>query len=172
MKKPKVKSSEIVYEGYFNVRKDLLEHPSGHVQPYTSFVLSTDAAVVLAQDENGLWILNREYRHPTGEFLLGCPGGRLEAGEDPIEGGRRELFEETGYWAEEIEIMGSCYPFPSLCDQKIYYLLAKGAVKKGPQNLDPLECIEVELKTDEEIKKESKIDGILLTALWYKDHFC
>lgn len=174
-KKPKVQSSKIVYKGFFDIRHDLLEREDGKVQSYSSLILSSDAAAVIAQDVNGRWILNREYRHPTGEYLLGCPGGRLEDGEDPIVGGQRELFEETGYWSDEIMLLGSCYPFPGICDQKIYYLFAKNAFKKGPQQLDPFEVIETELKTDEELKEEirkkTSIDAVLCTALWYKGLF-
>ncbi len=159
-----MKNSEIVYNGYFKVRKDQIE----------SVILETDAAIILAQDKEGRWILNREYRHATGQTLLGCPGGRLEPNEDPISAGRRELLEETGYIAEDIQIMGSSYPFPGICNQKIYYLFAKGAVKQGKQNLDPMEKITVVVLSDAELKKEikesSQIDAIMLTALWYRDH--
>jgi ADP-ribose pyrophosphatase len=173
MKKPKVHSSKLVFEGFFNVRVDMLEDRSGGVHPYSSLILPTDAAAILAQDTEGRWILNREYRHPAGEFLLGCPGGRLEPGEDPVLGGQRELFEETGYWSDEIEVIGCSHPFPGICNQKLYYLFAKNSVKKGEQRLDPFERIEVELKTDEELKKairsSDRIDAILCAALWYAE---
>lgn len=173
--KPKVKSSQIVYKGYFDLRQDILEKHDGQTLAYTSLIIPTHAAAILAQDKSGRWILNREYRYPTGESLLGCPGGRLERGEDPIEGGRRELFEETGYWADEMILMGCNYPFPGVTDQKIYYLLAKNARLKGEQKLDPFEFIETELKTDtelrEEIRRTHTVDGILCTALWYKNHY-
>lgn len=174
MKKPKVQSSCFVYKGFFNVRQDLLERHDGLVHSYTSLILS-HATAILAQTETGEWILNREYRHPIGEYILGCPGGRLEEGEDPLLGAQRELFEETGYWSDEIVLTGCCYPFPGICDQKIYYFWAKNAVKKGEQTLDPFEYIQTELKTDaalrEEIRSGHQVDAILCTTLWYKDHF-
>ena len=173
--KPKVKSSQILYSGFFDLKQDLLERENGRTHLYTSLTLATDAVAVIAQTVDGLYILNREYRHPIGRTLLGPPGGRLEKGEDPINGGQRELFEETGYWSDEITIVGCCYPFPGLCDQKIYYLFAQNASKKGEQNLDPFEFIQTELKTDQELRQELKnqidVDGNLCTALWYKDAF-
>ncbi|HSX26504.1 MAG TPA: NUDIX hydrolase [Chlamydiales bacterium] len=174
--RPKILSSQLVYRGFFDLREDLLQHPNGQTLSYTSLVLSTNAAAVLAQDSQGRWILNREYRHPTKEVVLGCPGGRLEPNEDPIPGGQRELFEETGYWSDDIVLIGCCYPFPAVCDQKIYFLWAKNAVKKAAQNLDPLEFIETEVKTDAELRKAiragTNVDAVLCAALWYKDHFC
>ncbi len=174
--KPKIQKTQSLYSGYFDLRQDLLERPDGLVHSYTFLVLATDAAVVLAQTKEGLWVLNREYRHPTGEVLLGLPGGRLEKGEDPMVAGQREFFEETGYWSDEISLVGCSHPFPAIGNQKVYYLWAKNAVKKGEPHLEPFEFIKIELMTDEALRRElrtsSKTDGNICTALWYKDHFC
>ncbi len=174
--KPKVKQSQILYSGFFDLKQDLLEKPDGQTHPYTCLVLKTDAVAVVAQTPCGLYILNREYRHPTGKILLGPPGGRLEKDEDPIIGGQRELFEETGYWSDEIVIAGCSHPFPGLSDQKIYYLFAKNAVKKNEQKLEAFEFIQVSLMTDKELRNElrnqTRVDGNLCTALWYKDQIC
>jgi len=174
MTKPKIQSTKTIFSGFFDVRQDILQRADGITHSYTSLILSTDATSILAQDPEGRWILNREYRHPIGSYILGCPGGRLENGEDPLLGGQREFFEETGYWSDEIELIGVAYPFAGVCNQKIYFLYAKNAVKKGPQTLDPFEFIQTELLTDEELRKEiassnSLIDGILCSALWYKE---
>lgn len=170
----KIQSSSLIYKGFFDVRQDLLERSDGQTHPYTSLILPVDATAILAQTADGLWILNREYRHPIGKTILGCPGGRLEVGEDPLLGAQRELFEETGYWSDEISLTGVCYPFPGICNQKIYYFFAKNAVKKGPQKLDPFEVIETELKTDAELRQALRsgapVDATICTALWYRDH--
>ena len=172
MKKPSLCSSEIVYHGFFDIRKDQIMRSDGKLFDYTCMVLHLDAAVVVAQTSDGLFVLNREYRQPAGDWVLGCPGGRLEEGEDPIKGGQRELFEETGYWSDDISIIGCCYPLPSLLDQKIYFLHAKNAILKGGQSLDPFEFINIELKTEKQLHQEiqagSKIDGVMCAALWYK----
>lgn len=174
-KPPKILSSEIVYDDYLKIRKDIIELSNGSSHPYSCLKLQENAAIILAQDTEGRYIINYEYRHPSRLFLLGCPGGLLEKGENPIEGGRRELLEETGYEADEIHITGCAYPFPGICDQKIYYLWAKNAVKKQPPRLDPLELIETHLKTEEELRQairtQPNIDAILCTALWYKQLF-
>ena len=154
---PDIEHSNILYSGFFDLRQDLLKKADGLTHLYTSLILSTDAVVVLAETEDHLWILNREYRHPTGLTLLGPPGGRLEKGEDPIIGGQRELFEETGYWSDDIEILGCCHPFPGISDQKIYYIWAKNAVKKGEQMLEPFEFIQVELKPDDVLRDRKSV---------------
>ncbi len=174
IQKPKVKSSKIVHDGYISLREDLLEKDGGLVQPMNTLVC-TDATAFLAKDEAGRWIINREYRHSTGEILLGCPGGRLEPGEDPVAGGKREFFEETGYVADEVFLIGCCYPFPGLCNQRIFHLFSPKAVKTGSPKLDLFEFIETELIEDPDLCKRiaggAPTDGILLTALWYAHQF-
>lgn len=170
LKLPKIKSTKVLYESFVTLREDLLEKEGGIAQPIHT-VLCKNATVILAQDISGRWILNREYRHATGAVILGCPGGILEPGEDPIDGGKRELLEETGYTTEEVVLLGCCFPFPGLCNQKIYHLFAKNAVKKGQPKLEAFEFIETELVEDGELHKRiingDKIDGILLSALSY-----
>ena len=170
--KPSLRSSTTVYRGFFDVHTDLLARSDGELFEYSFFSMGNDAVVVVATNQEGKLILNREYRHPTKDWILGCPGGRLEKGEDPITGGRRELFEETGYWSDEIILTGCCFPLPSLLDQKLYFIWAKNAFLKSGQHLDPFEFIEIELKTLDELQKEIKagslIDGLMCTALWYK----
>ncbi len=169
-KQPKIKSSAIVYSGFFNVKQDILERTDGHTGTYTSLNMPVPATIVLAKDENGLWILNKEYRHPTGQIILGCCGGRLEENEDPLIAAQRELFEETGYWSDDIRLLGQCYQCPAITDQIIYYYFAANAKNKGKQTLDPLEYIEPCLMTDEEVqtalKSKHPIDAALFTALW------
>lgn len=171
MKKPTVDSSDIVYSGFFDVRKDILRRSDGLTHSYHSLLLKVDAVSILGQTSDGKWILNREYRHATGKVLLGPPGGRMEAGEDPLKAAEREFFEETGYRAEKFALLGCSYPFPGVCEQKIYHVAALKAYKVREPQLDPFEFLETELKSDEELEHEIRtsdhIDGILLISLFY-----
>jgi ADP-ribose pyrophosphatase len=171
----RVLSSCIPYQGFFQVREDILEKQDLTKHTFASLILPRDAAVVLAENGEGKYILNYEYRHPTSQFLLGCPGGLFEPEEDPIQAARRELLEETGYLAETIYLTGSAYPFPGVCGQKVYYFFAKNAQFKQPPQLDPMERIDIQFKTHEEliyaIANQSNIDGILCAALWFKEMF-
>ncbi len=174
MKRPKLLEKKTVFKGFFDVCQDLIQRADGETFTYTHFVLPVSAVVILAQDAQGRFVLNREYRHPIGNDLLGCPGGRLEPGEDPLVGGLREFQEETGYTSDEIEQIGVSYPFPGLCNQKIYFLAAKNARphENGKQDLDPFEFIQTELKTEADLRAEiargDRVDGLLITALGYR----
>jgi ADP-ribose pyrophosphatase len=169
MPQPEILSSEIVYQGYFNIRLDHLKLPHGPELHYTSLITGHDAAVILAETEDNKLIILNEYRHPTGEWLLGCPGGRIDENEDSLIGAQRELLEETGYQSNEWILMGSIFPLPGICPQKIHYYLAKNARFVQAPKLDEFEFIHPVLKTKTELYHEiangALTDGILCTAL-------
>ncbi len=126
--------------------------------------------MVLATTPEGKFVINREYRYPTKEILLSCPGGLIDEGEEIISCAKRELLEETGYVADKFKSLGSSYPFPGITGQKTIFIRAFGAKKLGRQHLDSCERIETLLFTKEtlfqEIQKGTPVDGILLSALF------
>lgn len=169
--KPIIRSSKMNHKGYFNVRTDLLQR-DGKALNYSVVLTGCDAAVILAQDEKKRLVVNREYRHPIGKYLLSCPGGRIEKGENPEVCAKRELLEETGYEAQKIQLLASSYPLPAICDQKIYYFFCGYALKIEEPKPDPFEYMDTELMDEEKllglISKGVEIDGILCTALHFK----
>lgn len=172
-KLPTVESTNYVHKGFFDLRIDTLKKTDGTSLPYTVLATKVDAVSILAEDREKRLILNKEYRHPIGKYLLSAPGGRMEKGEDPIEAAARELVEETGYRAKKLLFLGSYYPLPSICDQKIFLYFAPDAERSCEQKLDPFECIQLTLMREEElmraIKEGSEIDGVLAAALLYKN---
>ena len=124
---PHIKSSEIVFKEYLTIQKDKLVTPAGI--PYSYYTVKTQphAAMVIATTTDGRFVLNKEYRHAIRKHLLSCPGGLIDKGEQPIEGAKRELLEETGFTADEFTLMGEAYPLPGILEQSIFYVRAKGA---------------------------------------------
>ncbi len=56
-----------------------------------------DSVVVIATDESGERLLvNREFRLAVGDWVYNFPAGLIDAGEEPVESAKRELWEETG----------------------------------------------------------------------------
>ena len=166
---PEIVHTEVVYRGFFDMHVDHLQLPHGPKMPYHVLDIKTHAATVLAKTPEGKYIVNREYRHPTGKWLLSCPGGRMDPGESPLEAACRELREETGYTSDSFILLGSAYPFPGVTEQLIYYILAENARHTHTPTLEDFELIHTELKTREELIQEiasgAAVDGILFTAL-------
>jgi ADP-ribose pyrophosphatase len=98
--------------------------------------------VVPVTDENEV-IMVRQFRYAFGEVLLEIPAGKLEPGEDPLKAALRELEEETGTVAENIEHMGELYTTVAIFDEKIQMYLATGLTYKNAHP-DDGEFLEVE----------------------------
>lgn len=121
-------------------------------------------AIVVALTKNGEVVLVKQYRHGVCESLLEFPGGVVEDDEDPVEGAKRELLEETGYTASNIIPVGKLYPNPALQTNTQYGFLALDAEKVSEQNLDGGEDIEVHLMSLGELVEIAK-NGQFLHAL-------
>ena len=76
-------------------------------------------------------------------MLLEIPAGKLEAGENPLEAGKRELREETGATAQNYTSLGVQYPSPGYCDEILHLYLATDLCF-GDANPDEDEFLSVE----------------------------
>lgn len=76
--------------------------------------------------EKGEVLMVEQYRYPYGEVILEIPAGKRDGDEEPLEGGKRELREETGAVAENYTFLGELYPTPGYCGEVIYMYLATG----------------------------------------------
>jgi ADP-ribose pyrophosphatase len=98
---------------------------------------------VAALTPEGRLVLVRQFRFGSNEFSLEIPGGVIEAGEDPVAAGVRELSEETGYGGGAARLLGSVHPNPAIMDNRCHFVLVEGAVLSGPVSWDHDEEIEV-----------------------------
>lgn len=91
----------------------------------------------------------RQFRIAVGGHVLEIPAGRLEPGESRENRARAELEEETGYRAERLVHVASCYCSPGFTNEMDHIYLAFD-LSKTQQNLEHDERIEiVELTFDE-----------------------
>jgi len=141
-----IKPWKILESSYFRprLRLDKVELPNGKFLDATIFEFRTWANVI-ALTKNNEVVLIKQYRHGVQEVLWEIPGGVVEDGEDPLEGVKRELLEETGYTASEFIQVGALYPNPAIQTNTMYCFLALNAEKVTRQNLDDGEDIEVHL---------------------------
>jgi len=108
------------------------------------FILELAGAVgtIAITDDNKI-ILVRQYRYTINDYLLEIPCGMIDPNEQPIATAKRELLEETGYEAKELDYLTSFYSSPGIVKETIHIFIAKGLVKKQ-QHLDEDEFISVE----------------------------
>lgn len=173
-----IKPWKVLETSYFRprFRIDKCELPNGNFLDATIFEFRAWANVV-ALTKNGEVVLVKQYRHGVCEALLEFPGGVVEDGEDPAEGVRRELMEETGYTATDMILVGKVYPNPALQTNTLHCFVARDAEKVQEQNLDAGEDIEVHLVPLDELIAIAKCGqfphaldiAVLFQALVYLD---
>jgi ADP-ribose pyrophosphatase len=130
------------------------------------------ASVIVPVREDGKLVLVRQYRRAVDEVLLEFPAGTLEPGEDPESCARRELLEETGHEALNIERLASIYPAPGYASEVMHIFLARArpAGKDSPEVDEEIEVVMMNI--DElleriragEVKDAKTVVGALLAA--------
>lgn len=78
-------------------------------EPYYSLRVP-DFATVVAITEDRHLLAVRQYRPSVERYTVELPSGLVDPGESPLEAARRELLEETGYAADEAELLAPMYP--------------------------------------------------------------
>jgi ADP-ribose pyrophosphatase len=116
-------------------------------------------------------VLIRQFRFPINKEIWEIPAGKLDKGEKPEIGAKRELKEETGYEAKEVKKIGEFYLSPGYSTEYMYLFLARG-LKKGEQSLDKGEKIkEVKIFSKKEvlemIKTRKIVDAKTILALFF-----
>lgn len=71
-------------------------------------------------------MLLKQYRYAADSYLYEIPAGKLDNGEDPRSCAERELKEETGCSAEQLEHLFTFYTTPGFTDEVIHVFLAAG----------------------------------------------
>lgn len=170
-----VLSSEVVYRGpLFRVERDRIVEPTG-LESEREIVRHNGSAVILAVDRSknkkDPWIvMERQYRHAANQFLWEIPAGKLEAGEAPLEGAKRELAEETGYQAKKWRPLVTYYASPGFLGEAMIVFLAEDlepcAVHAAPDEDERIELRLVRLSEIlKMIEKGAIHDGKTLTSV-------
>ncbi len=99
------------------------------------------AVAVLPILSGGDVILIRQYRPAINREILELPAGLLEPGEEPIETGKRELLEETGYHSDNLEFIFQFYSSPGFTSEKLFLFRARDLEYRGPPVEQGLELV-------------------------------
>jgi len=165
--------SEVVFQcSQFKVLHDKLIEPGGR-RNERDVIRHNGSVVILALDtsksKKDPWIvMERQYRHAAQQNLWELPAGKIEPGEDPLEGAKRELAEETGYRAKKWRPLVEYYASPGFLGESMKVFLAEG-LEPGEAQPEADEQIELRLvKLSELLKRIEKgaiLDGKTLTSV-------
>lgn len=127
-----VRASHIAYDGRLSrVRVDAVLMPDGDVAE-REVVEHPDAVAVVPLTPDGEVVLLHQYRHPIGGFELEIPAGKLDVEhETPEAAARRELREEAGLEADELEWLVAYHNSSGWTDESTTVYLARGVRDVG-----------------------------------------
>jgi 8-oxo-dGTP pyrophosphatase MutT (NUDIX family) len=110
----------------WDLRARRYRHPRNGKKGEFYYLDSRHWALVVARTVEQEIILVRQFRWGADELCWEIPGGIIDAGEDPVQAGLRELREETGYVAESGRLIGQCRPNPAILNNYARIILAEG----------------------------------------------
>lgn len=118
-------------------------HPQRESSREFTVIDAPDWVNVVAVTETREVVLVRQFRFGVDALSLEVPGGVMEAGEDPLEAGRRELQEETGFVGGEARVLGWVHPNPAIQSNRCHLVLVEGVRRDGSIAWDADEELEV-----------------------------
>ena len=124
-------SQKIVLENeFFSVREDKVIKPNGEGGTYFVVEKQESVFVVPVNNDNEIFLI-KQFRYPTQTWSWELPAGAIDAGETPLEAAERELQEETGLKAANIEKLGSLPTGPGLSNNIGHAFVATGLTYIG-----------------------------------------
>lgn len=136
-----LQSEYLIKRPWLTARRDRVRLPNGVINDEYYVLEYPDWVNVIAITKEGDFLMERQYRHGlqwTGYELC---AGVCEAGEDPLESARRELYEETGYaggeWVKHMTISANTSTMTNLC----HCFVATGVERVSGQHLEETEDI-------------------------------
>ncbi|WP_372785058.1 NUDIX domain-containing protein [Phenylobacterium sp.] len=132
-----------MYEsGWISVTDQTAMAPTGRLAPYGLVRFKNVAVAVLPIHDDGSVTLVGQHRFPHGDYSWELPEGGAPLHEDPLEGARRELAEETGLAAAEWREVMRTQLSNSVTDERMIGYLALGlSPTAGAHAADDTEAI-------------------------------
>ena len=163
---PEITGCDVVYSTpWFKL---LAKTVQGSVSDGTYYALQpSDYVTVLAVTPQQQILLVRQYRPAVETYTLEFPSGNVDPGETPEQSIRRELIEETGYQATDLELLGFLKPDTGRLANNLWCYFAPN-VQPHPANLPPEAGIELVLYTPAELGqalREGRLDHALHLAI-------
>lgn len=134
--------TEPVFHGkVFDVRQDRVRMPDGKLVDLDIVEHNQSVSMVPVDEQGQVWFV-RQYRHPAGRELLELPAGVMEDDEPALESAQREIREEIGMAAGQLEEIGRFYLAPGYSTEFMVVFLAMD-LRPAPLDQDEDEFITI-----------------------------
>lgn len=159
-------SSRTVHRGgKFNLRTDLLSLPGGP-EVEKDIIEHPGSVVLIPITDDGMVMMIEQWRPSVGKYSIELPSGTREAGESVDATAQRELREEAGMRAGQLDRIGGLYPVTGYSTEYSHVYLAS-SLTQDPLAQDKLEDIRVLPMTVVDVWKliaDNAIDDALTIA--------
>jgi 8-oxo-dGTP pyrophosphatase MutT (NUDIX family) len=122
-KKPKILGKKTLGQGNWltiNELKWLDSQGRERIWEACERVNSNGAAMIIAVlKPDDKIILVRQYRPPTGKYVIEFPAGLIDPGENAADTAPRELYEETGYHGHIVKVCEPAYSSPGMSAEQL-----------------------------------------------------
>jgi ADP-ribose pyrophosphatase len=166
--KARVLKHEQVYSGkVLDLDVDDVEEPGG-IHGRREVVRQRGSVAALPVHDDGRVVLIRQYRYAVDDHVWELPAGRVDPGENPEEGARRELEEEVGLRPRSLEPLLVFWTTPGFCDEVMHLYRATGleSVPPRPEADESIEAATFTLAEAREMIRRGEIrEGKTLVAL-------
>lgn len=149
----------------FTVRSDVVRSRVTAREHTVDRLLAPDWVNVVAVTDRNEMLFVRQWRFGTRTFTLEVPAGLMDAGEEPLAAGQRELLEETGYAGANARVIGTVLPNPAFMNNRATTIYIPRVTRVAEQQLDPMEELEIVKIPIEEVDRMLEEGGELATAL-------
>jgi len=145
---------------------DQVEFSSGKTGEF-HYVLTKGSSMVVPLAEESTLLLVRQYRYTGKRDSIEFPCGGLKAGASYDETAENELVEETGFFPERMESVGSFNPCNGLLDEicRVYVARNLRHVGARPDETESFELVRLTFEEmDRSIRDGTIWDGMTIAA--------
>ena len=176
---PHIESRKIVAKSkFFRVEQVDLEFSNGATRQFERMAgTGRGAVMVVALTDDDHMLLIREYAAGTHSYQLGFVKGLIDPGETPEQAANRELKEEAGFGAKQLQHLHRVSMAPTFFNAHMEILIARDLYPESlpgdePEPLEvvkwPLSDVEGLLAREDFIEARC-IAALLLTQKWLKE---
>jgi ADP-ribose pyrophosphatase len=167
-KEVKIRTVSTIQGKSFSVNLDEVLLPSGKITERIR-VEHPDASAIVPFTDDGRIMLVKQYRYSIQETTYEIPAGKIDPDESAEECAKRELAEETGYNASELEFLMTYIPAIGYSSERLY--IYKGSnlekienYKPHPDEISQIECLSLN-EIQDKIRSGEIIDGKTIVAI-------
>ena len=116
-------------------------------------------------------VLVRQYRYPLGDYVYGFPAGLVEPGEDMLDAGIREMYEETGLNFTPVQTARPFFTTIGMTDESCGTVFGYCSGEPSVAGQEGTEDIQVVLADREECKRILKEENVAIMCAYMLMHF-